>query len=60
MKMSGDNVFIAVPLRSAHGLQIGMVTFGWKDNDDMPISHSTIRNEILNVCSLAKSLLIVK
>ena len=60
MKMSGDNVFIAVPLRSAHGLQIGMVTFGWKDNDDMPISHSKLRNEILNVCSLAKSLLIVK
>lgn len=60
MKMSGDNVFIAVPLRSAHGLPIGMVTFGWKDKSDMPISHSTLRNEILNVCSLAKSLLIVK
>ena len=60
MKMSGDNVFIAVPLRSAHGLPIGMVTFGWKDKADMPISHSTLRNEILNVCSLAKSLLIVK
>lgn len=60
MKMSGDNVFIAVPLRSAHGLPIGYVTFGWKDNEDVPISHSKLRNEILNVCSLAKSLLIVK
>lgn len=60
MKMSGDVVFIAVPLRSAHGLQIGIVTFGWKDTADVPISHSTLRSEILNVCSLAKSLLIVK
>lgn len=60
MKMSGDNVFIAVPLRSAHGLQIGMVTFGWKDKEDVPISRNTLMNEILNVCSLAKSLLIVK
>lgn len=60
MKMSGDNVFIAVPLRSAHGLQIGMVTFGWKDTADVPISRNTLMNEILNVCSLAKSLLIVK
>lgn len=60
MKMSGDVVFIAVPLRSAHGLQIGMVTFGWKDKEDVPISRNTLMNEILNVCSLAKSLLIVK
>lgn len=60
MKMSGDNVFIAVPLRSAHGLPIGYVTFGWKDKEDVPISHSTLRKELLNVCSLAKSLLIVK
>ena len=60
MKLSGDVVFIAVPLRSAHGLPIGMVTFGWKDKADVPISHSTLRSEILNVCSLAKSLLIVK
>ena len=60
MRMSGDVVFIAVPLRSAHGLQIGMVTFGWKDKEDVPISRNTLMNEILNVCSLAKSLLIVK
>ena len=60
MKMSADSVFIAVPLKNVYNMGIGYVTCGWKDKDDVPISHSTIRNEILNVCSLAKSLLIVK
>lgn len=60
MKMSEDSVFIAVPLKNIYNMGIGYVTFGWKDKEDVPISHSTLRNEILNVCSLAKSLLIVK
>lgn len=60
MKMSADSVFIAVPLKNVYNMGIGYVTFGWKDTADVPISHSKLRNEILNVCSLAKSLLIVK
>ena len=60
MKMSADSVFIAVPLKNIDNMVIGYVTFGWKDKEDVPISHSTLRKELLNVCSLAKSLLIVK
>lgn len=60
MKMSADSVFIAVPLKNVYNMGIGYVTFGWKDKEDVPISRNTLRNEILNVCSLAKSLLIVK
>ena len=60
MKMSADNVFIAVPLKNVYNMGIGYVTFGWLKKEDVPISRNTLRNEILNVCSLAKSLLIVK
>ena len=60
MKLSGDNVFIAVPLKNVYNMTIGYVTFGWLQKEDVPISRNTLRNEILNVCSLAKSLLIVK
>lgn len=60
MKMSADDVFIAVPLKNVYNIGIGYVTFGWLQKEDVPISRNTLRNEILNVCSLAKSLLIVK
>ena len=60
MKMSADSVFIAVPLKNVYNMGIGYVTFGWLQKEDVPISRNTLRNEILNVCSLAKSLLIVK
>lgn len=68
MAMSGDKIALAIPLKNHNNSPIGFVIFGWRSNEDVPVhiengkavkNCSIIREEVRNICSLAKALLIV-